>query len=174
MPGPTPWPNTASPGAWWTAFPALVSGLLLQSILYPFFVRLWETDRDQVPRLAQNTARWLMTAALVVMFVLFIESDRIITLVFGPRYLEAVWLQKVLVVTVAFAFLHNLAAFLMISMQLPRLLLIFSLVGLAVNLLWCSLVIPLDSAPGRRPGHGHRQGRQWRPSPWASASGAWA
>jgi O-antigen/teichoic acid export membrane protein len=120
----------------------LVSGLLLQSILYPIFVRLWETDRDQVSRLAQNTARWLMTAALVVMFLLFIESDRIITLVFGPRYLEAVWLQKVLVVTVAFAFLHNLAAFLMISMQLPRLLLIFSVVGLAVNLLWCSQVIP--------------------------------
>ena len=120
----------------------LVSGLLLQSILYPIFVRLWETDRDQVSRLAQNTARWLMTAALIVMFVLFIESDRLITLVFGPRYLEAVWLQKVLVVTVAFAFLHNLAYFLMISMQLPRLLLIFSVVGLAVNLLWCSLVIP--------------------------------
>lgn len=120
----------------------LVSGLLLQAILYPVFVQLWESDRDQVPRLAQNTARWLMAAALVVMFVLFIESDRLITVVFGPRYQEAVWLQKVLVPTVAFAFLHNLAAFLMISMQLPRLLLSFYLAGLAINLLWCALVIP--------------------------------
>ena len=83
-----------------------------------------------------------MAAALVVMFVLFIESDRIITLVFGPHYPEAIWLQKILVVTVAFAFLHNLAAFLMISMRLQRLLLIFYLAGLAFNLLWCSLVIP--------------------------------
>jgi O-antigen/teichoic acid export membrane protein len=120
----------------------LVSSLLLQSILYPLFVKLWQTDRDQVTALAQNTARWLLAAALLVMFFLFLESDRLITLVFGPRYHEAVWLQKILALTVVFAFLHNLAAFLMISMQLSRVLLIFYLVGLAVNLLWCALVIP--------------------------------
>ena len=120
----------------------LVSNLLLQSILFPLFVQLWESDRDRVSQLAQNTARWLMVAALVVMFVLFIESDRIITLVYGPKYAEAIWLQKILVVTVAFAFFHNLAAFVMISMRLQRLLLIFYLGGLGFNLLWCSLVIP--------------------------------
>jgi len=126
----------------------LVSSLLLQSILYPLFVRLWQTDREQVPRLAQNTARWLMAAALVVMFVLFSESDRLIGLIFGPRYHEAVWLQKVLVLTVAFGFLHNLAACLMISMGLPRLLLLFYLTGLVINLLWCSLVMPLSPLLG--------------------------
>jgi len=76
------------------------------------------------------------------MFVLFIESDRIITLVYGPNYGEAIWLQKILVVTVAFAFFHNLAAFVMISMRLQRLLLVFYLCGLVFNLLWCSLAIP--------------------------------
>ena len=121
---------------------ALVSSLLLQTILYPLFVQLWQTDRYQVPGLAQNTARWLLAAALLVMFGLFIESDRLIPLVFGPHYQEAVHLQKVLVVTVAFAFLHNLAAFLMISMRRPRLLLVFYLAGLVINLLWCSLAMP--------------------------------
>jgi O-antigen/teichoic acid export membrane protein len=121
---------------------SLVSNLLLQSILFPLFVQLWQSDRARVSELAQNTARWLLAAVLVVMFVLFIESDRIITLIYGPNYQEAIWLQKVLVVTVAFAFFHNLAAFLMISMRLQRLLLIFYLCGLAFNLLWCSLVIP--------------------------------
>jgi O-antigen/teichoic acid export membrane protein len=126
----------------------LVSNLLLQSILYPLFVHLWQTDRSQVPRLAQNTARWLLAAALPVMFVLFVESDRLIPLIYGSQYQEAVLLQKYLVVTVAFAFLHNLAAFLMISMNLERLLLIFYLGGLAFNLLWCSLVIPLTPLTG--------------------------
>jgi len=120
----------------------LVSNLLLQSILFPLFVQLWEVDRDKVSQLAQNTARWLLAAALVVMFVLFIESDRIITLIYGPNYPESIWLQKILVVTVVFAFMHNLAAFLMISMGLQRLLLIFYLGGLAFNLVWCTLVIP--------------------------------
>jgi len=130
------------------AISALVSTLLLQYVLYPLFVHLWETDRDQVPRLAQNTARWLLAAALLVMFFLFLESDRLIPLIFGPRYHEAVWLQKVLVFTMVFAFLHNLAAFLMISMQLARLLLIFYLAGLGLNLLWCSLVIPVSPLLG--------------------------
>ncbi len=75
--------------------------------LYPLFVRLWETDRDQVPRLAQYTARWLLAAALIVMLFLFLESDRLVILIFGPRYHEAVWLQKVLLFTVVFSFLHN-------------------------------------------------------------------
>jgi O-antigen/teichoic acid export membrane protein len=121
---------------------ALVSSVLLQSVLFPIFVKLWEVDRAKVAQLAQNTARWLLAAALAVMFVLFIESDRIITLVYGPLYPEAAWLQKLLSVTVVFAFMHNLAALLMISMRLQRLLLIFYLVGLAFNLVWCSLVIP--------------------------------
>jgi O-antigen/teichoic acid export membrane protein len=120
----------------------LVSNLLLQSILFPIFVKLWEVDRAKISLLAQNTARWLLAAAVVVMFLLFIESDRIITLIYGPKYPEAIWLQKLLAVTVVFAFMHNLAAFLMISMQFQRLLLIFYLGGLAFNLVWCTLVIP--------------------------------
>ncbi|MGB8991625.1 MAG: oligosaccharide flippase family protein [Desulfobaccales bacterium] len=120
----------------------LASSVLLQSILFPLFVQFWEKDRARVTDLARNTARWLLAAAVVVMFLLFIESDRIITLVYGPQYPEAIWLQELLVLSMGFAFLHNLAAFLMISMRLQRLLLIFYLVGLAFNLAWCSLVIP--------------------------------
>jgi O-antigen/teichoic acid export membrane protein len=121
---------------------AIVSGLLLQSVLFPLFVQLWEVDREKLSQLAQDVSRWLLAVALVVMFVLFIESDRIITLIYGPKYSEAIWLQKLMSVTVIFAFMHNLAALLMISMRLQRLLLIFYLSGLAFNLVWCSLVIP--------------------------------
>jgi len=120
----------------------LVSNLLLQSILFPLFVQLWEVDQARVSQLARDTARWLLAAALAVMFVLYIESDRIIPLIYGPNYPEAIWLQKILAVTVVFAFMHNLAVFLMISMRHQRLLLIFFLVGLVFNLIWCTLAIP--------------------------------
>jgi O-antigen/teichoic acid export membrane protein len=123
-------------------FSCLVSSLLLQSVIFPLFVQLWEVDRSQVARLARNTARWLLGAACPLMFILFIESDRIITLIFGAYYQEAIWLQKYLVITVLFAFLHNLAAFLMISMKLEKLLLIFYLAGLVFNLLCCALIMP--------------------------------
>ena len=120
----------------------LVSNLLLGSILYPLFVRLWKADRSQVPRLAQNTARWLLAVALLVMFALFIESDRLIPLIYGPKYPEAVWLQRYLVPVVLFAFFYNLAAFLIISMGLARLLLVFCLLALGLNLACCALIIP--------------------------------
>jgi O-antigen/teichoic acid export membrane protein len=120
----------------------LVSNLLLQSILFPLFVQLWDEDRTQVSRLAQNAARWLLAAALPLMFFLAVESDRLIILIYGPHYQDAVWLQKILVAIIVCGFLHNLAALLMISMRRERLLLVFYLGGLVVNLLACSLLIP--------------------------------
>lgn len=120
----------------------VVSGLLLQSVLFPLFVKLWDEDKTQVSQLAQNTARWLLTAALPLMFVLAVESDRLIILIYGPHYQDAVWLQKILVATIICGFLHNLAALLMVSMRRERLLLVFYLSGLAVNLAACSLLVP--------------------------------
>ncbi|MBI4642554.1 MAG: oligosaccharide flippase family protein [Deltaproteobacteria bacterium] len=120
----------------------VVANLLLQSVLFPLFVQLWDEDKTQVSRLAQNTARWLLAAALPLMFFLAVESDRLIILIYGPHYQDAVWLQKILVVTVVCGFLHNLAALLMISMRRERLLLVFYLSGLVVNLLACRLLIP--------------------------------
>lgn len=124
-------------------FSVVVSFLLLQSIMFPLFVKLWEVDRQEVSRLARVAARWLLTVSLVLMFVLYCERDRLILLIYGPHYQEAVWLQQYLVITISFAFLHNLAAFLMMTMRRERLLLIFYLGGLLFNLLWCSQIMPV-------------------------------
>lgn len=126
----------------------VVANLLLQSILFPLFVKLWEVDKTEVSRLAQNTARWLLAAALLLMFLLAVESDRLIIYIYGPHYQDAVWLQKILVVTVLCGFLHNLAALLMISMRRERLLLVFYLGGLVVNLLACGFLIPITPLLG--------------------------
>jgi O-antigen/teichoic acid export membrane protein len=119
----------------------LASTLLLQNVLFPLFVKLWEEDRQQVSRLAQKTARWLLAAALTCVLVLYLESDRIITLIYGSHYQPAIWLQKYLVITIIFASFHHLASFLMISMRQERLLLLFSLLGLGFNLLCCAALI---------------------------------
>lgn len=127
---------------------ALVSNLLMHQVMFPIFVRLWGTDQDKVSLLARDAARWLVLAAFPLMFLLFAESDRIIPLIFGPRFQEAVWLLKYLVPAVIIAFLHNLAGFLMMSMDRQRLLLLFYLGGLLVNLGLCIWVIPLAPLPG--------------------------
>jgi O-antigen/teichoic acid export membrane protein len=129
-------------------FSGLVAGLVLQNILYPVFVRLWNQDRSAVIPLAQNTARWLLVLALPLMFFLWEESGRLIPLIFGKSYLQAIWLQQYLAVTIIIAFWHNLAVFLLLSMGKEKLLLGFYLLGLVINLLWCSLVLPISPLVG--------------------------
>ncbi len=124
-------------------FSCLVAGLVLQNILYPVFVRLWKQDRSAVIPLAQHTAKWLLVLALPLMFGLWVESDRLILLIYGKKYVEAVWLQQYLVITIIIAFWHNLAVFLLLSMGKEKLLLGFYLLGLIINLLLSSLVLPL-------------------------------
>jgi O-antigen/teichoic acid export membrane protein len=129
-------------------FSCLVAGLVLQNILYPVFVLLWNQNRQAVIPLAQNTARWLLVLALPLMFFLWEESNHLIPLIFGKSYTQAIWLLQYLVVTIIIAFWHNLAVFLLLSMGREKLLLSFYFLGLIINLLWCSLVLPLSPLAG--------------------------
>lgn len=121
----------------------MTTTLILQSVLYPLFVKFWDADRQEVSRLARSSTRWLIALALTLMISLFAESDRLIPLIFGGRYQDAIWLQHYLVVTILFGYLHNLAMFLLISMRLERLLVVVYLAALAFNLGFCALVIPV-------------------------------
>ena len=120
----------------------IAANLILQSIMFPLFVKFWEKDRQEVTRLARASARWLLGAAVLLMLILAVESDRIIPLVYGPHFPDAIWLQHYLVITILFSFLHNLAGFLLISMRLERFLVMVYLGALAFNLLFCWQVIP--------------------------------
>jgi len=119
----------------------LVSNLLLRSILYPLFVRLWKSDKREFTRLANNSVRWLIGASLPIMFVLFIESDRLIGFIYGGAYYDAMWMQKWLVGTIICGFVHNLAAYLMMSQGKQRLLLFIYIGGLGLNLILCATLI---------------------------------
>ncbi|EHJ48039.1 polysaccharide biosynthesis protein [Solidesulfovibrio carbinoliphilus subsp. oakridgensis] len=126
----------------------LVSNLLLSSILYPLFVRLWKNDKREFNRLASNSVRWLIGASLPIMFVLFVESDRLIGLIYGGAYFDAMWMQKWLVGTILCGFVHNLAAYLMMSQGKQRMLLFIYMGGLALNLTLCATLIPASPLLG--------------------------
>ncbi len=120
----------------------LISGALLGKVIFPLLARTWEEDRDAFRQLAGQTAKSLWAAALPVIFLIYVESDRFLTLVYGAQYALSVTAQQLLTPCVATAFLHNLAAYAMISMHRHRLLFAFYLSGLAVNLLCCATLIP--------------------------------
>ncbi len=120
----------------------IVSGMLLRRVLFPLFVKLWVSNREEFLRLAQDTAKWLMASSLPLMFILAVESDRLIPLFFGDAYQDAVWMQRWLVGCIFFAYIHNLSHYLMISIQRERLLLVFYILGLTFNIICCTVLIP--------------------------------
>lgn len=120
----------------------LVSSALLGKVIFPMLTRLWEEDKEAFRRLAGQTARSLWAVALPAIYILFVESDRILSLIYGPAYASAVTVQRILTPCLATAFLHNLAAYAMIGMRKHRLLLAFYASGLVLNLILCFVLIP--------------------------------
>lgn len=120
----------------------LVSSALLGKVIFPLLAKLWDQDRDEFRRLAGQTARSLWAAALPAIYVLCVESDRILTFIYGPDYTTAVTAQRLLTPCLATAFLHNLAAYAMIGMRRHHLLLAFYASGLVLNIVLCFWLIP--------------------------------
>jgi len=126
----------------------LVSGALLGKVIFPMLAKLWNENKEEFHKLAGQTARSLWAVALPIIYLLFVEGDRILVFIYGPLYAEASLAQRLLTPSVATAFLHNLAAYAMISMQRQRLLLWFCMSGLAVNVLLCIFLIPAFKLEG--------------------------
>ena len=126
----------------------LVSGALLGKVIFPLMAKTWDEDRDAFRKLSGQTAKSLWAAALPIIFLIFVESDRFLTLVYGAQYSTSVTAQQLLTPCVATAFLHNLAAYAMISMHRHRLLFAFYLSGLVVNLICCFTLLPWSPLVG--------------------------
>lgn len=126
----------------------LVSSALLGKVIFPLLAQYWEKDRHAFRQLAGQTARSLWAAALPVIFLICVESDRFLPFIYGAHFATAVHAQQWLTPCLATAFLHNLAAYAMIGMRRHRLLLCFYMSGMAVNLVCCFWLIPMMPLEG--------------------------
>ncbi len=120
----------------------LVSSALLGKVIFPLLARHWQQDRAAFSQLAGQTARTLWAAALPIIFLICVESDRFLPFIYGQSYESAVRAQQLLTPCLATAFLHNLAAYAMIGMRRHRLLLAFYASGLVLNIICCFTLIP--------------------------------
>lgn len=126
----------------------LVSSALLGKVIFPLLASLWKDNREKFSILAGQTARTLCAASLPLIFLVCVESDRFLTFVYGPQYASAAIAQQLLSPCLATAFLHNLAAYAMISMQRQKLLFVFYFSGVIINLACCFFLIPLEPLDG--------------------------
>lgn len=121
----------------------LVSSALLGKVIFPLLAKLWTQNKKAFRKLAGQTARSLWAAALPLIFLIYVESDRFLPFIYGPEYAGAVLAQQLLTPCLATAFLHNLAAYAMIGMRCHKLLFCFYLSGVVINLAACLIFIPL-------------------------------
>lgn len=126
----------------------LISSALLGKVIFPLLASLWKNNKEKFKTLAGQTARSLWAASLPVIFLICVESDRFLTFIYGPAYISASTAQQLLTPCLATAFLHNLAAYAMISMERQRLLLAFYISGAVLNVILCVTIIPMAPLEG--------------------------
>ena len=126
----------------------LFSVLFVQSVLYPAFTRTYRRDPNEAADLVRQTTKWLTLLALPLMFLLSVEGDRLIGLLYGADYASAVWIQRVLVLVILFSFFQNLGASLLMGMGLEKGLLVLYLAGLGIHTALCILLIPAAPLKG--------------------------
>lgn len=127
---------------------SLVSSALLGKVVFPLLARQWATDQQAFGRISLTMGRFLLGMSLVHMYILLMEGDRIVPLIFGAQYQPSVPVLHALLPAIPAAFLHNLAAYMMISMGRVRELLTVYVTGLAVSLMLCLVLIPGAGALG--------------------------
>lgn len=126
----------------------LVSSALLGKVIFPVLARQYATDQRVFAIFAEVIGAVLLYAALPTVYVMLTEGDRVIPLIFGQQYGPSVAVLRALVLTVPAAFLHNLAAYMMISMHREVRLLLVYVSGLVVSLAACVLLIPTGGPSG--------------------------
>ncbi len=127
----------------------LASEQLLGWVIFPLLAKIWWSDREQAGPIVRRTAQWLMALAFPAMFFLYAGSDFIIGLVYPEEYKDAIWMQQYLVWTILLSFESNLFAYVMMVAGAARLLLLFAVIGTALNLIFnVTLVEPFGLAGG--------------------------
>jgi O-antigen/teichoic acid export membrane protein len=126
----------------------LVSGALIERVMFPLMATQWRDDRQSFLRMTRTAAICLLLLGIGIAYTLYVEGDRILLLAFGKEYLAAGEPLRAQLPCIPAAFLHNLAACMLISMRLHKPVLLIYISGLACNILLCWGLIPTQGVLG--------------------------
>lgn len=114
----------------------LASVQFLGWVIFPLLSTLWWKNRERLGPFVRANALWLLAIAFPIMFFLHWESDFLIGIIYPGEYKDAVWMQRYLIWTVPFTFVHNLFAYVMMIVGAANRLLAFAVLGTLLNLLY--------------------------------------
>ncbi|MDL2291466.1 hypothetical protein LJC09_05125, partial [Desulfovibrio sp. OttesenSCG-928-F20] len=126
----------------------LVSGALIEKVMFPLMAGQWRKDPQAFMRFNRITVQCLLLLGLISSYFLYVEADRMLLILFGSEYQTSQALLHAQLPCIIAAFLHNLAACMLISMRLYRQVFLAYLSGLLLNILLCGMLIPAHGALG--------------------------
>ncbi|MDR0827476.1 MAG: oligosaccharide flippase family protein [Desulfovibrio sp.] len=127
---------------------ALISGALIERVLFPLMAEQWRKDSAAFMRCNRISLQCMLLLGLFTSYLLFMEGDRLLTLIYGAQYHQAAALLYAQIPCILAAFLHNLAACMLLSTQRYRIVFLIYVSGLVWNIILCVTLIPVHSALG--------------------------
>lgn len=122
-------------------FLSLISMLSMQA-MFPVFSNLYEKERNKLNETGEMIFRYFMLIALSLVPIIFMLSDKIITFVYGADYSHSISALKVLIVAVFFLLPGHLFGNILASSNRHKILALFNLLGVIVNILLNFILIP--------------------------------
>jgi O-antigen/teichoic acid export membrane protein len=118
--------------------------LILATAVFPLMSRLWQTEREQLARTAQETLNIAVIVVVPFSMAFFWYAEQIISLLFGAdQFAESVVLLKILSLALPLLYVDFIFATLLNAVDRQRYTPIVALVGLVVNVAGNWMLIPL-------------------------------
>lgn len=122
--------------------------IILQSTLMPSIVRAGEVSRALLNRRMHNFYRLMAVLAYVVIVPMWLLADRVVLLLFGEVYVEAVPMLRWLLITVLFVNLGLARTAFLTTMNWTRFHMVTSVFGALINIALNLILIPIYGGMG--------------------------
>lgn len=115
---------------------------VFMSAMLPVASQLYRSSMPMLSLLQQKTMKFLFALGLPLAIGVFFLGEEIILLLYGVNYAPAIGVFQILAVTIVIVFFNSGTGNVLASADLMRLNTVSSVIGTAINLALCALLIP--------------------------------
>lgn len=122
--------------------------MLLMTVMFPVLSNLYEKEKNRLKQTSERLFRYLITTVLFLVPVIFILSDKIITIIYGPDNPHPIKALKILIFAAIFVFPVHLLSHILASSNRHKQLALINFSGVIMNVGLNFILIPKFSYQG--------------------------
>lgn len=122
--------------------------MLLMTVMFPVLSNLYEKEKNRLKQTSERLFRYLITTALCLAPAIFILSDKLITILYGPDNPHPIIALKILIFAAIFIFPVHLLSHILASSNRHKTLALVNFSGVIINIGLNFILIPKFSYKG--------------------------